>query len=110
VLVHSDIPQDLRVSILKDVEWKHLDTIHGSKGIGEPPLFLGCVTFFAIRDAIQAARRDAGILAHEEPLDLVSPATPERIRLACGDRIVRKAAVKRGPGDKGFFVLAQGGE
>jgi xanthine dehydrogenase/oxidase len=98
------------VSILKDVEWKNLNTIHGSKGIGEPPLFLGCVTFFAIRDAIQAARRDAGIFPRHEPLDLVSPATPERIRLACGDRIARKAAVKRTLGDKGFFTLAQGGE
>jgi xanthine dehydrogenase/oxidase len=91
------------------VEWKHLDTVHGSKGIGEPPLFLASATFFAIRDAIQAARKDAGIPA-DEPFDLVSPATPERIRLACGDHIVRKAAVKRESDQKGFFVLAQGGE
>ena len=52
----KSIPEDLRVSILDGVEYKQLRTICGSKGIGEPPLFLGSSVFFAIRDAIRAAR------------------------------------------------------
>jgi len=50
------------------------------QGIGEPPLLLSCVVFFAIKNAIKAARADAGM-----PLDFVfdSPATVKKILLAC---------------------------
>src|SRR5271155_5327271 len=70
--------------------------------VGEPPLFMGSVVFFAIRDAINAARRDAGV---EEVLELHSPATPERIRLGCEDEIVRRCIVKPKEGEKSFFVV-----
>lgn len=32
----SDIPQDFRVSLLRDAEWPNLGTIASSKGVGEP--------------------------------------------------------------------------
>ena len=37
----SDIPQEFNVSFLQGVEWGHLRSIQSSKGVGEPPLFLG---------------------------------------------------------------------
>ncbi|KAI5855810.1 Molybdopterin-binding domain of aldehyde dehydrogenase-domain-containing protein [Tricharina praecox] len=96
-----DIPQVFNVSFLKDVEWKNLQTIQRSKGVGEPPLFMASAVFFAIRDALKAARREHGC---HELLSLVSPATPERIRLSCADDIVKRSYVKPEEGEKGWFM------
>ncbi|CRK19232.1 hypothetical protein BN1708_017733, partial [Verticillium longisporum] len=81
-----DIPQTFNVSLLKDVEWKDLRTIQRSRGVGEPPLFMGSAVFFAIRDGLRAARRQYGVEAtvgqdasDDGLLRLESPATPERI-------------------------------
>lgn len=57
------------------------------QAIGEPPLFLGSSVFFAIKDAVRSARQDAGL---NGPFRFDSPATPERIRLACEDNITSK--------------------
>ncbi|GAO17406.1 hypothetical protein UVI_02024150 [Ustilaginoidea virens] len=106
-----DIPQELNVTLLKDVEWKELRTIQRSRGVGEPPLFMGSAVFFAIRDALKSARRRAGVAAevgrdHSEGLlRLQSPATPERIRLACEDEIMRRARVAAKEGEESFFVV-----
>lgn len=105
-----DIPQSFNVSLLKDVEWKELRTIQRSRGVGEPPLFMGSSVFFAIRDALKAARAQQGVQAKvgedkdEGLLRLESPATPERIRLACEDDIMRRARVVPKEGEKSFFV------
>ncbi|KAL2175362.1 molybdopterin binding aldehyde oxidase/xanthine dehydrogenase [Thermothelomyces heterothallicus CBS 202.75] len=109
-----DIPQVWNVSILKDVEWKDLRTIQRSRGVGEPPLFMGSAVFFAIRDALKAARAQYGVEAKvgvdakgedgDGLLRLESPATPERIRLACVDPIVEKARVKAKEGEMSFFI------
>lgn len=107
-----DIPQTFNVSLLKDVEWKELRTIQRSRGVGEPPLFMGSAVFFAIRDALKAARRDAGVEVKvgkdddddDGLLKLESPATPERIRLACEDEIMRRARVVPKEGEKSFFI------
>lgn len=56
-----DIPQVFNVSILKGVEWESLRTIQRSRGVGEPPLFMGSSVFFAIRDALKAARVEWGV-------------------------------------------------
>ena len=94
-----DIPQIFNVSLLKDVEWEELRTIQRSRGVGEPPLFMGSAVFFAIRDALKAARKQWGV---DEVLSLRSPATPERIRVSCCDPLVERARVED-KGD-GFFV------
>jgi xanthine dehydrogenase/oxidase len=94
-----DIPQVFNVSLLKDVEWENLRTIQRSRGVGEPPLFMGSAVFFAIRDALKAARKQWGV---EEVLSLRSPATPERIRISCGDPLVQRGRVED-KGD-GFFI------
>lgn len=96
-----DIPQEFNVSILKDVEWENLRTIQRSRGVGEPPLFMGSAVFFAIRDALKAARKQWG---EESVLSLWSPATVERIRVSCADPIVRRARVEPREGEKSFFI------
>ncbi|GAM86282.1 hypothetical protein ANO11243_042940 [Dothideomycetidae sp. 11243] len=96
-----DIPQEFNVSLLKDVTWENLRTIQRSRGVGEPPLFMGSAVFFAIRDALKAARKQWG---EEEVLSLKSPATVERIRLSCADPIVKRSVVEPREGEKSFFV------
>lgn len=76
----NDVPLDFRVSLLADAP--NPRAIHSSKGVGEPPLFLSASVFFAIRNAIVSARADAG---KNEYFTLESPATCERIRIACED-------------------------
>ena len=96
-----DIPQVFNVSLLKDVEWENLRTVQRSRGVGEPPLFMGSSVFFAIRDALKAARSQWG---EETLLSLQSPATVERIRVSCADPILERARVRAGEGEKSFFV------
>ncbi|KAH8697667.1 putative xanthine dehydrogenase HxA [Talaromyces proteolyticus] len=96
-----DIPQIFNVSLLKDVNWENLRTIQRSRGVGEPPLFMGSAVFFAIRDALKAARAEWGV---SDVLQLQSPATPERIRVSCADPIVERARVSPREGEKSFFV------
>lgn len=62
---------------------------------------MGSSVFFAIRDALKSARADHGCT---ETLSLISPATPERIRLSCVDDIIKRSYVAPGEGEKGFFV------
>ena len=63
--------------------------MHSSKAVGEPPLFLAASALFAIKDAVAAARRDGG---HTGWFVLDSPATPERIRMACADEFTQPFA------------------
>lgn len=96
-----DIPQVFNVSLLKGVEWENLRTIQRSRGVGEPPLFMGSSVFFAMRDALKAARMQYGM---KDLLSLQSPATPERIRISCADPLLTKALVEPREGEKSFFV------
>jgi xanthine dehydrogenase/oxidase len=96
-----DIPQEMNISLLKDVNWENLRTIQRSRGVGEPPLFLGSCVFFAIRDALKAARKQWG---EESLLNLRSPATVERIRVSCADPLIKRAAVEPEEGEKSFFI------
>ncbi|KAL5008240.1 hypothetical protein ScPMuIL_013821 [Solemya velum] len=77
----GNIPREFNVSLLKESENDR--AVYSSKGIGEPPLFLASSIFFAVKDAIQSARSDAG---HGSQFCFHSPATPERIRMACKDQ------------------------
>ncbi|KAI7489247.1 hypothetical protein KC351_g1471 [Hortaea werneckii] len=96
-----DIPQEFNVSLLKDVNWENLRTIQRSRGVGEPPLFMGSSVFFAIRDALKAARKEWNV---EDVLSLRSPATVERIRVSCADPIIKRANVEPQEGEKSFFI------
>lgn len=81
----DDIPVDFRVHLLKNSP--NPRAVQSSKAIGEPPLFFGACVFFAIKNAITAARADKGLSGH---FHLDSPATAERIRMACADELTRR--------------------
>ncbi|KAM9820644.1 xanthine dehydrogenase/oxidase [Neosynchiropus ocellatus] len=80
----GDIPTRLTVSLLRNAP--HDRAIFASKAVGEPPLVLAASVFFAIKDAICAARAESGISG---PFRLDSPASAERIRNACCDRFTK---------------------
>lgn len=81
------IPIEFNVSLLNYVRNNHatdteMDTygIQSSKSTGEPPLVLANTVFFALKHAILSARKDAG---QPDWFEMESPATVERIQLAC---------------------------
>ena len=73
--VASDVPEHFKVSLFDGHNVK--PTPYRSKAVGEPPLMLSLSAFFALRDAVSASAQ------HRARVDLVAPATPERILLAC---------------------------
>ncbi|XP_057953561.1 xanthine dehydrogenase 1-like [Malania oleifera] len=77
----NDVPFKFSISLLKVAP--NVKAIHSSKAVGEPPFFLASAVFFAIKDAIIAARAEEGF---NDWFPLDSPATPERIRMACIDQ------------------------
>ncbi|XP_072912174.1 xanthine dehydrogenase/oxidase isoform X2 [Hemitrygon akajei] len=91
----GDIPAKFNVSLLREAPNKK--AIYSSKAVGEPPLFLAASIFFAIKDAIAAARAAFGVL---EPFRLDSPATPDRIRVACVDTLTKMCP----PAEPGTFT------
>ncbi|KAL3157593.1 hypothetical protein ABBQ32_012044 [Trebouxia sp. C0010 RCD-2024] len=80
----NDIPLNFCVTLLKDSPNHRLPMVYSSKAIGEPPFFLGASVFFALKEAVYEARKDAGI---EGWFQMDSPATPERLRMACADHL-----------------------
>jgi xanthine dehydrogenase/oxidase len=102
----SDIPQIFNVSFLQDVPggWKGLRSIQSSKGVGEPPLFLGATVLFALREALKSARLDNGV---QGALVLDSPATAERLRLLVGDGLLKRGTVVPEEGERSFFVKVE---
>ncbi|XP_026348009.1 aldehyde oxidase isoform X2 [Ursus arctos] len=79
-----DIPTELHISLLPPSQSSN--TLYSSKGLGESGIFLGCSMFFAIHDAVNAARQERGLFG---PLKLNSPLTPEKIRMACEDKFTK---------------------
>lgn len=81
----KDIPLEFNVHLLKDVP--NPRAVHSSKGVGEPPLFLAASVFFAIKDAVAAARHET-----QRPtwFPLNSPATCERIRMSSKDDFTKQ--------------------
>ncbi|KAG5346531.1 XDH dehydrogenase, partial [Acromyrmex charruanus] len=81
----TDIPQQFNVSLLKGVS--NPRAVYSSKAVGEPPLFLASSAFFAIKEAIKAARKDMNIHKY---FRFDAPATAARIRNACIDNLTMK--------------------
>ncbi|XP_077979745.1 xanthine dehydrogenase/oxidase-like [Glandiceps talaboti] len=82
----GDMPSHFNVVFLDGAPCK--DGVFSSKAMGEPPLLLGTAVLMAIKNAIMSARSDAGLSGY---FRLDSPATSERIRLACIDKFTDKA-------------------
>ena len=81
----ADIPGEFNVSLLTGAP--NPRAVYSSKAVGEPPLFLASSIFFAIKKAIEEARKEEKL---EGNFNLVSPATSSRIRMACMDRFTKK--------------------
>ncbi|KAK5644720.1 hypothetical protein RI129_006020 [Pyrocoelia pectoralis] len=82
----ADIPLEFNVSLLKGAP--NPRAVYSSKAVGEPPLFLASAIYFAIREAIKDARRDAGLLPTK--FEFTAPATSAKIRMACEDNLTSK--------------------
>ena len=81
----NDVPIDFRVSLFKNAP--NPFAIFSSKGVGEPALTLSTTVFFAIKKAIESYRRDNGL---NQWFLLNSPATCEKIRMACADQFTKE--------------------
>jgi len=75
----QDIPIAMNVKLLPGTNTSS-GNVKGSKATGEPAYCIGGVTYFAVKDAIYAARKDAGDPNYFQ-LDL--PASPEAVQQAC---------------------------
>ncbi|MPC18985.1 Xanthine dehydrogenase/oxidase [Portunus trituberculatus] len=95
----QSIPQKLSVSLLRDAP--NPRAVFSSKAVGEPPLFLAASVFFAIRNAVEAARKDHGL---ENIFRFDSPATAEHIRMACQDFLTEKIEPAVSKGEKPWSV------
>lgn len=85
----ADIPAEFNVSLLTGAP--NPRAVYSSKAVGEPPLFLASSVFFAIKEAISAARKEENF---EPEFFLPSPATSARIRMACQDGITKNVSQK----------------
>jgi len=77
--VVKDIPVSFNVDLYQDSQFDK--GILSSKASGEPPLILASSVGCAIRQAILAARKDAG--KEDEWIELDTPFTVEKIQQAC---------------------------
>lgn len=80
----KDIPQQFNVAYFRPGSVKGL--VYGSKGVGEPPLFMAVSAVNALRDCIMSARRDAGL---EPWADVNLPLTPARVSAACSVDVLK---------------------
>lgn len=74
---HS-IPIEFNVSFLENAS--NPDGVLGSKAIGEPPQLLSVSVFFALKNAIRAAREEVGV---KDWFPLDPPLTPGKCIAAC---------------------------
>jgi len=77
---YADIPIEMNVTLPQGDNTTD-GAVLGSKATGEPSMCIAQVTFFAVKDAILAARRDAKL---EGYFQLDAPANPARVKAACG--------------------------
>jgi xanthine dehydrogenase/oxidase len=83
----NDHPEVFNVSLLEDVD--NPFAVHSSKAIGEPPFFLGCSVFYAIKDAVGNVRKET--TGKDSYFEFRLPGTSERIRMQVNDAISMKA-------------------
>ncbi|XP_060113025.1 aldehyde oxidase 2-like [Heteronotia binoei] len=75
-----DVPEQFRIYLLPNT--RNPIAIYSSKDMGEAGVFMASSIFFAIKDAVDAARKQRGMnefFVHEGPLNIA------RIRMACAD-------------------------
>ncbi|XP_060113087.1 aldehyde oxidase 3-like [Heteronotia binoei] len=75
-----DVPELFRIYLLPNT--RNPIAIYSSKSMGEAGLYLASSVFFAIKDALAAARKQRGL---SDIFTLDSPLNVARIRMACAD-------------------------
>jgi xanthine dehydrogenase/oxidase len=80
----NDVPEDFRIHLM---DKSNKRAVHSSKGIGEPPFFMGTSVLFAARNALMKVRCEFGL---NDYFRLNLPATSERIRMLVPDEIAVK--------------------
>jgi xanthine dehydrogenase/oxidase len=100
----NDVPETFNVTLLDQVD--NPFAVHSSKAIGEPPFFLGAAVFYAIKDAVAAARRDNYAGGDTSYFEMRMPATSERIRMYALDELGVAAIQKMDQGDGGQPLAA----
>ncbi|XP_037049555.1 xanthine dehydrogenase-like [Bradysia coprophila] len=78
----KDIPVDFRVTFLHNSS--NAAGVLRSKATGEPPLCMSIVVIFALRHALESARKDAGIT---DWFEMGAPSTPDRLFLSAGNSL-----------------------
>ena len=71
----ADCPREFNVHLLKGNKSNQC-LLYSSKGIGEPPFFSGASVFFAVKDALLSAHREAG---SSGTINLEAPCTPTNV-------------------------------
>ncbi len=84
----KDIPIDFRVTLKKSKQQTASENtrpgnaaVKSSKGIGEPPFVLALSVFFAIKQAVMAARKERDL---DPWFEMDAPATVRKIKEHCG--------------------------
>jgi len=91
----KDIPIQFNVTFLANDPNPATNAILSSKASGEPPYMMACSAFFAARDAVAAARTDAGLSGY---FQIDTPATPDVLQMACGFTMDQLNLNAAGPG------------
>ncbi len=74
----GDVPEHFKVALWPEPNRE--DNVYGSKAVGEPPFMLAISVFEALRDAVHAARKQAGTqLDDRRPMTMNAPATAEEV-------------------------------
>lgn len=97
----ADIPREFNVSLLRNSP--NPRAVFSSKAVGEPPLLLAASIFYALKQAVSSVRQEQGVTDMSGPnavFRMDSPATAERLRLACQDSITQKIK----PAEPGSFT------
>ena len=91
----NDVPIDFRITLLRDAA--NPTAVHSSKAVGEPPIFLASAALFAARNAVTAARADAGLPFAADFVQMDSPATSEKLRMLCLDQLTERFTAGNSP-------------
>ncbi|CAL4058678.1 unnamed protein product, partial [Meganyctiphanes norvegica] len=97
----ADIPLEFNVSLLRNAP--NPSAVFSSKAVGEPPLLLAASVLYALKQAVASVRKEQGVTTVNGPnavFRMDSPATAERLRLACQDSITKKIK----PAEPGTFT------
>ncbi|KAJ6635264.1 Xanthine dehydrogenase/oxidase [Pseudolycoriella hygida] len=78
----KDIPIDFRITFLHNSS--NSGGVLRSKATGEPPLCMSIVVIFALRHALESARKDAGIT---EWFEMGAPSTVDQLFLKAGNSL-----------------------